>query len=168
MATEIWVPKGLVLLDDINFINQILKNMAYIAELYLQVNDSSLDPSYASRSSNQTKMVHLSNPPTNNPLYPVVVVSHVSLSGYALALDPNRYDYTVQFSLIGKKNQESVLEKMVTILNKAFQNDRADLHDVGMYYVRDSVPSSFQPFRRDSDNPQLLYGTVSFSFYSIF
>jgi len=162
---QIWVTKGLVSLTLSNMLNQIPKNIAYFVELYLQI--SADDPSYASRTSNQKKMVSLSNPPTTNPVYPVAVVSMVSLSGYAVGKDPARYDYQVQIALIGKKNQESKLEKLMTNLLNAIHDERSALYDVGMFYTRDAIPSSYSPFHRDSDNPELLYGAMTFNFYSI-
>lgn len=168
MTTPVWVPKGLITITKLNAMSQILKNIAYLVERELQIDDVTVDPSYDLRTSVNKKMVSLSNPPTTNPVYPVAVVSFVSFTGYAMALNPVRYDYTVQIMLVGQKSQESVLEKQITLLNAMMQDDReADLFPVGMHYVRDSIPSSFTPFRRDADDPKLIVGTISYSFYSI-
>lgn len=164
-VVQVWVPKGLVMLTLGNMINQIPKNIAYLVELYLQV--AADDPSYSSRTSNQNKMVSLSNPPTTNPIYPVAVVSIVSLTGYAVGKDPARYDYQVQVALIGTKVQESKLEKLMANLIKAIHDSRDELHDVGMFYTKTAIPASYTPFVRDAANPQLIYGTTTFSFYSI-
>jgi hypothetical protein len=166
IVVDVWVQKGLIVLTDDNKINQSVKNIAYFAELYMQVPTD--DPENANRISKQKRMVFLSNPPTTNPLYPVAVVNLISfIGGNALGREPVRFDYMIQVSIIGKKAQNTNLEQLMSNMMKAIKVGRDDLHDVGMYYVRDSIPGSFQPFVRDSVNPELLIGSATFGFYSI-
>ena len=133
-------------------------------ELYCQVVDD--DPKFASRTSKQKKMVSLSNPPTTSPVYPVAVVSLVGFIGEGIGIDKARYDFDIQVSIIGEKNQEAKLEKLMSNIIKAVKTDRDDLHDTEMFYVRNAIPSFFQPFIRDKENPNLLFGSSTFSFYT--
>ena len=157
-----WTAKGLSVVTIDNLLQAPLFNIAYILETTLQ--NSTDDPSFSKRLTNDQKLVFLSYP-LNSPILPYIVIEQVGFVVDPIGKTHVKPHQDYQIKVIGKRNAQ--ITSMLQKVNKQMKISRDTFHTNKMNYDPVNFVSSYLPVQDDPDLPGMLYSAITFRFFNI-